>query len=250
MNWIDFYNNLVANTKNKSCQNGAMFTVDRKVYQRTFDDINSKMKFGKDDVVLDVGCGNGEIAKFIAPFVGKMVLIDGASNMLEFARQSLKNFTNVEFSQTDINKNIDFSALGRFDKIICYSVVHYLDNYQRFESLLQELIKALNPRGRILVGDIPLVDKREKYLLERKKKVLLNLFGNIKHFSKKTITNFLTAKTERSSELKDNMRFDRKKIMSTIEKLQTNDLNLNLVEQRSGLPFFNSREDLLVIKEK
>jgi len=250
MNWIDFYNNLAVNTKNKGCQNGAMFAIDRKIYQKIFNDINGKMHFKADDVVLDIGCGNGAIAKFIAPFVRKIVLIDGAPKMLEFAKQATEDFTNTEFRLADINKENDFTAYGSFDKIICYSVAHYLDNYKRFEGLLEEMIKALKPGGRILVGDIPLIDKREKYLNERKKRILLNFFSNIKYFFKKLTTKLVTAKTKHPTELKDRVSFNREKITFTIKNLQTENLGLSLIEQQTGLPFFNSREDLLITKEK
>jgi ubiquinone/menaquinone biosynthesis C-methylase UbiE len=249
MNWIEFYNNLAVNTKNKACQNGAMFAVDKKLYRKIFNDINGKMHFTTEDVVLDIGCGNGAIAEFIAPVVKKIILLDGAPKMLEFAKQTAKNFTNVEFRLADINKENDFTTLGNFDKIMCYSVAHYLDNYNRFEALLEEMINAIKPGGRILVGDIPLIDKREKYLQDRKKRIFLNFFSNIKYYVKKTATKLITAKTKPSADLKDNVSFNREKIMATIKKLQTENLNLSLVGQQRGLPFFNSREDLLIVKK-
>jgi len=249
VNWIDLFNNLTSVTNNKVCQNGGFFTMDKKIYQKIFNDIDKSLQFDKEDIVLDIGCGNGEITKFIAPRVKEVILVDGAAKMLEFAHKATQNFENTEFKIIDLNKPLNISELGAFDKIFCYSVVQYLDDYQKFENLLREMVRALKPGGKILVGDIPLADKREKYLRERRKKPLINLFGNLKHFFKKTITSLIVNNIGKNVEARGVIYSNRDIINQSIISLNEKNVNSIWVEQDKKLLFSVSREDLLIFKK-
>lgn len=249
MNWIDFFNDLTVVTSNKICQNGGFFTMDKKIYKKAFNDINKKMRFAKDDIVLDIGCGNGEITKFILPLVKRVILADGASKMLEIAGQTTKDFKNTEFKLIDLNKLFNLSQFGTFNKILCYSVIHYLDDYQRLENLLKQMINALKPGGIILVGDIPLADKREEYLSKRKKKLLLNFFADVKYFFKKKMTGFIIKNINNQVDRRNSISFTRDKITRLINNLKIKNITFSLVEQDNISSFSNSREDLLIIKK-
>lgn len=249
MNFIDIFNDLTVATKNKVCQNGGFFMLDKNIYQRIFNDVDKSLQFSKEDTVLDLGCGNGEVTKFVAPRVKKVVLIDGAVKLLEIAQQTVKDFKNTESMVVDLNTSFNISDLGTFDKILCYSVVHYLYDYQKFENLLKEMVKALRPGGRILIGDIPLADKREKYLQERRKKPLVNLWGNLRHFLKKKITAFMVGAGGKKVEMRSVIFTNKEMINQSIEKLNGKDVKFFWVQQDKRLIFPVSREDLLIVKK-
>lgn len=50
-----------------------------------------------DAIGMDVGCGSGRWALFIAPKVGKLFCIDASSVALDVARHNLRDYSNIEF---------------------------------------------------------------------------------------------------------------------------------------------------------
>lgn len=248
MNWIRFYDDLAKNTSDKSCQNGRMFSLDRKIHQKIFNDINKKMQFNENDVVLDIGCGNGAIAKIIAPFVKKMVLLDGSVNLLEKARMETSGLDNISLHVIDINKGAGFAGLGEFDKILCYSVIQCLDIEQRIRDFLREAVGALSPGGKMLVGDIPLAEKKREYLAERRKKLLLNFLANMRYVARKHLTDFVIKKANHSAIPQNAVILEKHTIKNMLKDLDIHGISFSFLEQDKSLPFSNSREDLLIVK--
>src|SRR4029079_11510985 len=49
------------------------------------------------DVILEIGCGIGRVGQVLAPQCKQWIGCDVSPNMLEFARQRLASFVNVQF---------------------------------------------------------------------------------------------------------------------------------------------------------
>ena len=58
--------------------------------------LQDRVGIGKDDVVLEIGCGIGRVGKVVAPLCRKWIGCDVASNMLSLAAERLKDLSNVE----------------------------------------------------------------------------------------------------------------------------------------------------------
>lgn len=68
---------------------------------------------------VDVGCGSGRWAKFVAPRVKRLHLVDASSNALRVARRNLAELGNVEYRAADVGalpfaqESLDFAySLG------------------------------------------------------------------------------------------------------------------------------------------
>jgi SAM-dependent methyltransferase len=103
--------------------------------------------------VLDVGCGSGGPALFLARETGCRVTgVDisaaGIAEANTLARQA--NLPQaVEFRQADVCEPLEFAA-GEFDAIVCMDVLCHLRNRAR---LFREWHRILRPGGRVLVTD-------------------------------------------------------------------------------------------------
>jgi SAM-dependent methyltransferase len=106
--------------------------------------------------VLDLGCGTGILASFIAPYVRSIVAIDYSEHALEVARAT-HPAANVEYHQRDLAKidPADFDV----DKAYAVGVFHYLDSYD----VARNLLRRLTQRGiEVVVVDVPDVEARDR----------------------------------------------------------------------------------------
>lgn len=96
------------------------------------------------DRVLDYGCGFGQIALRIAPYVGSIVVWDEAENMRTIAARNLANCTNARLWNGED---------GHFDYILVNSVVQYL-SAEELQSKLIDWSGRLSENGRIVLSDL------------------------------------------------------------------------------------------------
>lgn len=99
--------------------------------------------------IADLGCGTGEIAAEIAPFVSKVVAIDREPAMLDAARKRLREFSNVEVRRGELT---DVPARGlEFDACVLSLVLHHVREPAK---VLASARKALKKQGVAIVIDM------------------------------------------------------------------------------------------------
>lgn len=103
----------------------------------------------EDAVVADLGCGTGDAAERIAPYVKKVIAIDREPAMLTAARKRLAQFKNIEFRQGDIFKPPLKS--GEADLMVMMLVLHHLESPS---AALKCVASVLGAGGRALVVDM------------------------------------------------------------------------------------------------
>lgn len=108
-------------------------------------------------VVGDLGCGMGHVTLALAPFVARVVAVDGSAAMLQAARRRLQAFDNVDLRRGELEAlPIDD---GRLDAAVAMLVLHHVPEPAR---ALAEIARVLKPGGRLLVLDM-LPHDRESY---------------------------------------------------------------------------------------
>jgi ArsR family transcriptional regulator len=128
--------------------------------------------------VGDLGCGTGQLTETIAPYVKRVVAVDGSADMLEAARQRVAGARNVELRRGDL-EGLPIDN-GELDAAMLSLVLHYSPAPPR---ALAEAGRVLKPRGRVLVVDM-LPHDRQEYQQQ---------MGHVwLGFSEKQITRFLT----------------------------------------------------------
>jgi ubiquinone/menaquinone biosynthesis C-methylase UbiE len=110
-----------------------------------------------DWVVGDLGCGTGQLTAALAPFVARVVAVDGSAAMLQAAKKRLHGFENVELRRGELEALPIDDA--RLDAATLALVLHHLPEP---DQALREVSRVLKPGGRLLIVDM-LPHDRESY---------------------------------------------------------------------------------------
>jgi ArsR family transcriptional regulator len=110
-----------------------------------------------DWTVGDLGCGTGQVSAALAPFVARVISVDGSAAMLQAARKRLQAFDNIDLRRGDLEAlPIDD---GRLDAATLMLVLHHVPEPER---ALTDVARVLKPQGRAIVVDM-LPHDRESY---------------------------------------------------------------------------------------
>ena len=107
--------------------------------------------------VGDLGCGTGQVSAALAPFVARIIGVDGSAAMLQAAKKRLQPFENVELRRGDLESlPIDDT---RLDAATLMLVLHHVPEPDR---ALAEVARVVKPGGRLVVVDM-LPHDRDNY---------------------------------------------------------------------------------------
>jgi 2-polyprenyl-3-methyl-5-hydroxy-6-metoxy-1,4-benzoquinol methylase len=105
---------------------------------------------GKDEKVLDLGCGWGTMEKVLCPRVKEITGVDYSAKSIEVCRKAFAEADchNVKFLQADASAT--GLPSGEYDTIICADLVEHL--YPAvFEKMAAECLRLLKPGGRLVI---------------------------------------------------------------------------------------------------
>jgi ubiquinone/menaquinone biosynthesis C-methylase UbiE len=125
-------------------------------FKKIADDIIEKVHFEKEDVVLDLCCGNAALAKIISKSCKEIHGVDHSAHLIESAKK-LKEKENLKNLSLHFENAVSIDKLfseNKFDKSYCYFSFQYFDKKKR-ELLLEKLSRITKANGLIFVGDIP-----------------------------------------------------------------------------------------------
>jgi len=129
-------------------------------------------------IVGDLGCGTGQLTETVAPYVRRVISVDGSTDMLDAARHRLGGAKNVELRQGEL-ESLPIDS-GELDVAMLSLVLHYSPSPAR---ALSEVGRVVRKGGRVLVVDM-LPHDREEYQQQ---------MGHVwLGFSEKQIARFLT----------------------------------------------------------
>jgi 2-polyprenyl-3-methyl-5-hydroxy-6-metoxy-1,4-benzoquinol methylase len=248
MNLSDIYRDryrVLSDSENPAIRSGRSADCDE-IESFIWEDIKQKLRFKDNQRILDLGCGCGYIVDCMIDYSIKhncnLWLMDD-SKIIEKIRvidnrfiHTLKGYFLKDFGVKDFKE--------KFDIILVYSVLHYADNPERF---VINLVKLLSEDGEILIGDIPNQSKKSGLLTSVKGSNLERAYRNNPPESKplfNSYTNYLDSlpDTEAGISLDDDF------LLMLISKLRRLGCDTYLVPQPEKLPYYLTREDLLIRK--
>jgi ArsR family transcriptional regulator len=100
-------------------------------------------------IVGDLGCGTGQVAAAIAPFVERVIAVDRSGDMLQAARRRLRNTENVEVRRGELEALP--VADGELNAATLLLVLHHLPDPA---AALSETARVLRQGGRLLIADM------------------------------------------------------------------------------------------------
>ncbi|MHA1212009.1 MAG: class I SAM-dependent methyltransferase [Candidatus Heimdallarchaeota archaeon] len=136
-----------------------------KVYDQIAESFDSKRKYPwkevvqyietipQDNLVLDLGCGNGRHSNNLMVQGSRVVSMDISFKILQIALQNeLENF---RYSITGIinadGQTIPFKRLT-FDNIVSIAVIHHLDSNEKRKTFLKEMYRILASNGSAFIS--------------------------------------------------------------------------------------------------
>lgn len=100
-------------------------------------------------VIADLGCGTGNAAEYLAPYVEQVIAVDREPEMLAAARKRLSEYSNIDFREGELTAlPIDDAAL---DAALILLVLHHLEDPA---AAVAEAARTLKPGGRLLIVDM------------------------------------------------------------------------------------------------
>ena len=103
-----------------------------------------------DDVLLDVGCGNGHHLFFLAPYIARGIGIDFSNNMIKAAQNALAKspYSKKLQFQLDNARKLQTIADENIDVVMCTgSFEHMLEK----DSVIRQFQRVLKPQGRLVL---------------------------------------------------------------------------------------------------
>lgn len=99
--------------------------------------------------VLEIGCGGGNLSRFLAKRVKELVCIDNSNYWIEKAKKRLKIFKNIRFEISDL---LDFNNEDYFDVAVIHYVLHDIISEKR-EKVVENLSESIKEGGEICIRE-------------------------------------------------------------------------------------------------
>ena len=105
--------------------------------------------FDKESTVLDLGCGIGRVARYVAPECSVLWAVDASQRMLDMTAQRLRHLTNVKYAHCH---DVTFPDVPSESIDLAYSllVLQHLEREDAF-LLLEELRRVVRPTGTVIL---------------------------------------------------------------------------------------------------
>ena len=202
------------------------------------EEIIQKLSLSSSDNLLDIGCGSGDISYKLSKLVDSVTLCDHPRIIDRIKRVYKKNnfrYIDQDFLSANFKKQ-------KFEKILSYSVIHCLNTENEVFEFIDKIISLLKPNGKALIGDIPNKNKLNRFLSSKRGKEFQKEWENKKQqigIRQTTIGDYL------SKDLKF-VEFNDILILKILKHIREKNFNAYIYDQKSILPFGNSREDLVI----
>jgi len=199
-------------------------------------DVFKKLQIAPNNSILDVGSGAGTLAIPLSFICKKVIVVDHPDVLGRLKKRC--EIDNLKFLPGNFLE-IDFQE--KVDKILVYSVLHYLEDEQEVVKFIEKALGMLNPGGRVLFGDIPNSSAKKRF--------------SDSAYGRRFIQNWDQKMSGHSPESKiinlpnDHKMavFDDDTILRLIKLIRLRGLHAYVLAQPPGLPFGHTREDILVV---
>lgn len=124
---------------------GVEYIVGRPIQQAILKRLSKERNLG---VVIEFGCGTGYFTKAIAKNAKHVIATDLSDEMLEEAKEKLKEYQNLTIEKADC-ESTSFPS-ERFDTVFMVNVIHFIQNPNK---CLQESKRILKDGGLLLLAD-------------------------------------------------------------------------------------------------
>lgn len=219
------------------------YSIQKNAEKNIVLDVIKKLDLKCDDDLLDIGCNTGNITIPLSFVVNKIFAIDHENCLKRFSSR-LPLVENIVFTPGNF---LDINLSEKVDKILVYSVLHYLESDQEILKFIQKALSNLKPGGSMLLGDIPNESKRERFeKTESGKLHVEKLCQKIEENKTKTATSSIGDYLKNAPKDSKYAKFDDHLIILIVDYARKQGFNCEILDQHPNMPFFYEREDILI----
>lgn len=125
--------------------------------------IRSGINISKNDVLLDLCCGNGDLANAIFPEISAYKGVDFSDYLIQVAKENFEKMPDFEFNLADA---LEYSTTEnnpeRFTKALCYGAFQYLPA-KSAENLLKNINQRFKNIKVFFIGNLPDKERADKF---------------------------------------------------------------------------------------
>lgn len=212
-------------------------TFQREDVQRIPDDVARKLRLSPSDRLLEVGCGTGTLLRPLAERVSSATGVDHADCLGAFV-------TVPENLELVPGRWPQAPVAGDFDKVLVYSVLHYLPDADAALAFIDACVAVLRPDGWLMVGDLPNVDAVARFAAtETGKRFQAEWVARVAadESAEKAAGNEIFAAAERLEPFVSDAF-----VAGVFARYRSRGHEVYVVPQPPDLPFSHTREDLLI----
>jgi len=197
------------------------------------------LRIKKNQALLDIGSGcsglPGHLLNIAQENSHSLTLLDSEEMHLNLPGVIRSETKQINARFPDCRDFID-EHQNSFDSIICYSVIQYAFIESSIFRFLDSMLTLLSPGGRILIGDIPNISMKKRFLDSPVGRAFHeNNFGEI-------------AEVDIEWNMINFDKMDDSVIMALIMRARAAGFHAYLMPQAGNLPLSNRREDVLIVK--
>jgi SAM-dependent methyltransferase len=200
-------------------------------------DVLRKLDICNEDSLIEIGCGTGNLLIPLSYFVAQASGLDnfGVIGRLKsrIGGASQMCLYEGDFLTTSI-------PLTSFSKVLIYSVIHYLEDESAVIAFVDKALQLIKPGGRLLIGDVPNLDKKKRFSETKRGIALSKQWQNQVHAAGPHPMSLLPRDTSL-------VKITDRLIVGLIEHGRSKGFESYVLSQPPELPFGNTREDLLFI---
>lgn len=203
--------------------------------KKIFKDILKKLDLKKNDNLIDIGCGCGPIVDKLIKYSYEKkftITLCDIPDVIKILKKKYSKFSHIKFLDGEFQKK-KFNK--KFNKILCYSVIQYSNVPKKF---LRKIINILRVDGKALIGDIPNIDKKYRFLKSKFGRVFEQK-RNKKNIKVKNFKNYIKS-TNQNTLINDIF------MQYAFNLSRRNNRNCLILKQPVELPFSYTREDILI----
>lgn len=212
------------------------FSFQEKEMKRIVPEIFKILELKPYETLLDIGCNCGDITIPLSFLCDKVTVIDGGGAIERIKRRTNDhdNFTYIKGEFLAINLK------EKFDCILAYSVLMYVEPFERKLEFILKAADMLKPGGRLLIGDIVNSDRKYRFANTEKGQAVNKVYRE--NLKKLTIEDRIKLEHDKPVE---NILNDAQ-LMEILLKVREKGFESYLLPQSSSLPFGYTRDDILI----
>ena len=229
----------LARSEVSSTEAGGRYNVQADAERLVIHDVVQKLRLEPANRLLEIGCGPGLLLIPLTLMCQESTGIDHP----EVIEKLHSRFSDPKLSTLSGNF-LDIDIEGEFDRILIYSVVNCLGSREEVAEFIGKAVGLLAPGGRLLIGDVPNKDVKDRFLRSPAGQSFQAEWEQISAEDMRRYADTIVPLLEPDSEF---VIFTDSFVLELLQSYRSAGIHSYVLPQPSVLPFGNTREDILIV---